>query len=885
MCDEPTKCETLDQRKAAVTQDSEASSQRIENEKALNALLRSALQRKSLRDVLLDCLDILLSITWLSIQPKAGVLLVQEEERVLNLVAERNLSPRLLDLCARVPFGRCLCGKAAASGQLVRASCLDSRHEIRYDGIQPHGHYNVPLIDNGDVIGVLVLYLPDGHIHHENEAQFLQAVADILALVVRQKSLEEDLQFNTTLAQERAVQLEATLANLPLGVTMFNSDQKLVTSNDRYRDLYRMPPSFKAHGHTLREIIEYQQANGCFDGDVETYVTSRLSSVAQGKSMAQTSTFADGRIVAVTAQPMATGGWISVHEDVTEREDMLAALTHANQELIEKQFAIDQAVIVGITDVRGNIIYANDNFCQISGYGHDELIGSNHRILKSGFHSKNFFRKMYRQIARGRVWRGELCNRAKDGREYWVDTTIVPQLGVNGRPTSYTAIRVDITARKHAEAKIVDLANNDSLTGLYNRSVLKHKLQEAVEECRRTGETFAVLLLDLDGFKDINDTLGHAAGDRLLQDIAHRVAYLLPKGDILARLGGDEFAIIQSSATDQREAAINLSVNILKAIGGLFRLDQHDVHVGVSIGVALAPIDGADAGQLLQRADLALYQVKSEGRNNFRFFDEEMSKGVAVRHQTIVDLRGALARDEFDLHYQPIIDARTLEVSGAEALVRWHHPVDGLLGPDRFIPIAEEAGLIEPLGEWILERACLDAVSLPSHVTLSVNLSASQFRSVRLLDVVLCAIVESGFPPERLELEITESTLMENAERSSMVLQQLKNIGVSIALDDFGTGYSSLSYLTMFPFDRVKIDKSFVGGMPNDSRSSAIVASVLTLARGIDIKVTAEGIETFEQAELLRLSGVNQLQGYFFGKPGPIGDLKFAASAKGRKVV
>ena len=885
MCDRLTQCGSPDQRAAVVEEDAEISSRRVENEKALNALLRSALQRKSLREVLLDCLDILLSITWLSIQPKAGVLLVQEEERVLNLVVERNLSPELLDLCARVPFGRCLCGKAAATERLVRASCLDSRHEIRYDGIQPHGHYNVPLIENGDVIGVLVLYLPDGHIHKEDEAQFLQAVADILALVVRQKRLEEGLQYNTKLAQQRTIQLEATLANLPLGVTMFDSDQTLVTSNDRYRELYRIPPHFIAHNRTLKEILEYHKTNGCFAGDTESYVTSVLTSVAIGQSIYKTLKLPDGRTIAVTTQPMPSGGWICVHEDITEREHVLGALTRANQELIEKQYAIDQAVIVGITDVKGSIIYANDNFCRISGYSQNELIGNNHRILKSGFHSKGFFRNMYKQIARGRVWRGEVCNRTKDGREYWVDTTIVPQLGLNGKPIAYMAIRIDITARKHAEAKIVDLANNDSLTGLYNRSVLKEKLHRAVESCRQTVDTFAILLLDLDKFKDINDTLGHAAGDGLLKEVAHRLSSLLGEADILARLGGDEFAIIQSSEADQREAAINLSVSILESISRPFRLDEHDVTIGVSLGIALAPMDGTDAGQLLKKADLALYRVKSEGRNNFQFFDEEMSKSVAIRHQTIVDLRNALARDEFELHYQPIIDAKSLQVSGVEALVRWRHPIDGLLGPDRFIPVAEEAGLIEPLGEWILERACLDAVSWPSHVALSVNLSASQFRSARLFDVVLCALVESGLPPERLELEITESTLMQNVERSGVVLQQLKNIGVSIALDDFGTGYSSLSYLTMFPFDKVKIDKSFVKGLPTDSHAAAIIASITTLARGFDMAVTAEGIETSEQCELLRLSGINLLQGYFFAQPGPVGSLEFVTMEKSRKAV
>jgi diguanylate cyclase (GGDEF)-like protein len=552
---------------------------------------------------------------------------------------------------------------------------------------------------------------------------------------------------------------------------------------------------------------------------------------------------------------MVDGGWVATHEDITEAKRTDEALSRANQELIEKQYAIDQAVIVAVTDVKGHITYANDGFIRISGY------------------------------ARGEVWRGEVCNKAKDGSLYWVDTTIVPQLGLDGKPIAYMAIRIDITARKLAEAKISYMAEHDSLTGLGNRAVLNKKLGEALVRLRQHQETFAVLLLDLDGFKHVNDSLGHAAGDELLKELAGRLSSSLSETDVLARLGGDEFAIIQGSEKNQREAAIALAVRLLEIVATPFKLDGHDVTIGTSIGIAFAPDDGASPGELLKKSDLALYRVKSEGRHNFRFFEDEMSKDATVRVGLLNDLRAALSRDEFELHYQPIFDAKTRRPCGVEALVRWRHPVQGLLSPDRFIPLAEETGLMEPIGEWILEKACADAASWPDDIKIAVNLSAVQFRSGKLFDVILCALVESGLPPERLELEITESVLMQNTESYGAIIQQLKNIGISIVLDDFGTGYSSLSYLAIFPFDKIKIDKSFTQGLTNRADCAAIVASVLTLARGLDITVTAEGVETKQQFELLRMAGAHQVQGYLFARPLPMAELSFPAlELKGQAV-
>jgi diguanylate cyclase (GGDEF)-like protein len=425
-------------------------------------------------------------------------------------------------------------------------------------------------------------------------------------------------------------------------------------------------------------------------------------------------------------------------------------------------------------------------------------------------------------------------------------------------------------------SELARMARYDSLTGVANRTALGEKLEQALARLRRIEEPFTIFFLDIDGFKHINDTLGHAAGDMLLKELALRLTASLRATDFVARLGGDEFAIIQSGETEQRQAAVALALDILQIAGQPLQIAGRNMTIGISIGIAVAPEDGIDAGVLLQRADLALYRVKAEGRNHFCFFEIGMSTASDQRLQMVSDMREAVIRGEFEVHYQPVFDTRTCRACGVEALVRWRHPVDGLIPPDRFIPLAEETGLMEPLGQWVLEQACRDAAAWPDHIKIAVNLSTVQLTGT-LLDVVLGALRESGLAPERLELEITESVLMKDVKRNGDLFRQLKEIGVSIVLDDFGMGYCSLSYLTMLPFDKIKIDKSFTQGLANNVGCMASVASVLTLARHLDMVVTAEGVETKQQFELLRAAGAHQVQGYFFARPGPVSELDFTS--------
>ena len=472
---------------------------------------------------------------------------------------------------------------------------------------------------------------------------------------------------------------------------------------------------------------------------VAAHLTEYLAAIQRRETFHTLHELQDGNLIAVDMNPMPDGGLVERHTDITELRLAEIRAGSARQELMEKTYAIDQAVIVAITDVRGTITYANEKFCEISGYSREELVGNDHRILKSRMHSREFFHEMYRCLVNGTVWRGEVCNKSKSGSLYWVDTVITPQLGPEGKPIAYMAIRIDITARKKAEAQIYHAARHDALTGLLNWAAFLDGLSERLCQSQMKGKEPIVYMLDLDGFKYVNDTLGHAAGDVLLKDVGSRLKSLVSGDDLLARLGGDEFAIVQTGSEDQRERAIRLAVGLLEIIARPFRVDTQEVSVGVSIGISLAPTDGLSASELLHKADLALYRVKSEGRNGFHLFEEEMNRHAQCRNRLVNDLRASVARGEFELHYQPIFDARTLRPREMEALVRWRHPSEGLLYPDRFIGIAEEAGLMESLGHWILQRACADALSWPEDIKVAVNLSPTQFRGANSLMLYLRA--------------------------------------------------------------------------------------------------------------------------------------------------
>jgi diguanylate cyclase (GGDEF)-like protein len=451
-----------------------------------------------------------------------------------------------------------------------------------------------------------------------------------------------------------------------------------------------------------------------------------------------------------------------------------------------------------------------------------------------------------------------------DGR-----TIMVTRRAIEGG--GWVATHDDITTRRQAEAQIAHMAHHDALTDLPNRFLLREELEAALLRARR-GERVAVLYLDLDQFKGINDTLGHSKGDELLKGVADRLRSCVRETDTVARLGGDEFAVIQTAIRAPEDAA-RLARRIRETLATPFELDGHHVITDASIGISIAPDDASDPDHLLKNADMALYGAKSDGRGTFRFFEPDMDARMTGRRAIEGDLRNALAENQFELYYQPLINLERNEICGCEALLRWHHPERGLMAPAEFVPIAEETGLIVPLGEWVLKTACAEAATWPDHITISVNVSPVQFKSEALVLTVIGALAVSGLAPHRLAIEITEAVLMRDNEATLATLHQLRDLGVRIVMDDFGTGYSSLSYLRSFPFDKIKIDRSFINDLSERADAGIIVQAVANLAASLNMTTTAEGAETPGQLEKIRALGCTEMQGYLFSRPKRAADI------------
>ena len=674
------------------------------------------------------------------------------------------------------------------------------------------------------------------------------------------------------------LQFDAALTNMSNGLSMFDADGKLMVWNDRYVELYEMPKDLIQQGASVYTILDHRRQAGNLDVEVATYVDRFRQAMMENGKSTTTAPLKDGRIISVVNTAIAGGGWVGIHEDVTAQrsQERLVAEKAAELEVMNTRFSAalsNMAQGLCMFDGQRRLVVWNERFAELHnvpryllkvGTPYEEIVGQRiARTLKKEINDpevKARVAELARQPANA-----SRVDQLDDGR--FVQLTRQPMEG-----GGWVAIIEDITERRRAEAEIVHLARHDVLTGLANRAEFNSRLEEASKRLKRNGGTVTVLMIDLDKFKAVNDTLGHPAGDQLLIEVGRRLQSTIRDTDVLARLGGDEFAIIQEGGPCQHEGAIALALRIITAISEPFDLNGQEAGVGASIGIAMAPENGVEPEELLKRADLALYSVKGSGRNDFCVFQNKLIEIANTQQSAENELRDAIAREEFELHYQPVVNVKTRQLCGVEALVRWRHPTRGLIAPDDFIPLAESTGLIVPLGEWILQRACADAASWPAHIKVAINISAVQFKKSNLFDVILCTLVETGLVPERLELEVTETSLLENQEAHLTTIRQLKNLGLSIALDDFGTGFSSINYLTIFPFDKIKIDKSFTRGILNRGDCRAVVASTLALAHGLGIVTSAEGVETEEQFDYMRAAGVDLTQGYLFGRPVPIAE-------------
>ena len=656
----------------------------------------------------------------------------------------------------------------------------------------------------------------------------------------------------------------ATIDLMSEGLCLFDGEQRLVVSNRRYAEMYDIPPELLLPGTALREIIQYRIENGYFAGnDPEEYIREWLEWVTRGKPGSMVQTLSDGRMIRISYQPTADGGWLTTHTDITKLERLNfrfhTALNNMSQGLC-------------MFDKEKRLLVWNDRYI--------EMYDLPSEIAKPG----TPFRSILEHRVKSGVYSGEdpeaYIQERLDAVEETKPTTKIQEL-TNGRVIvivhqpmedgGWVATHEDITELQRVQEQVTYMAHHDALTGLPNRTLFRERLEQVLPQTRRD-KSFAILCLDLDCFKNVNDTLGHPVGDELLIAVAERLKDCVRESDTIARLGGDEFAIIQASDNMPRDAT-TLATRICEVISQPFDLDEHQVAVGASVGIAIAPNDGDDPDHLLKNADMALYRAKNDGRGIYRFFEQEMDARMQERRELKLDLLKALKGNQFELHYQPLVSLESEEVTGFEALLRWRHPERGMVSPVDFISIAEDTGLIIPLGEWVIRTACQDAASWPHNVRVAVNISPVQFRSPKLVPTVFSALATSGVAAGRLELEITESVLLQDNPTTMKTLHQLRDIGVRIVMDNFGTGYSSLSYLRSFPFDKIKIDRSFVSDLSGDENSNAIVIAVASYSRSLGISTTAEGVETEEQREEVKAAGYTEMQGFLFSPARPVGEI------------
>lgn len=568
------------------------------------------------------------------------------------------------------------------------------------------------------------------------------------------------------------------------------------------------------------------------------------------------------------AQPLLSDGEVVgavvCFTDISER-----LRTEATQRKLSQVVEQSPSIVV-ITDAEGRIEYVNPSFERVTGYRRDEVIGRNPRILKSGLIPTDIYRELWGKIVSGCEWRGEFYNRKKNGDFFWEYAHISPLKEPNGKITHFVAVKEDITARKQYEERLIHQANHDDLTGLPNRVLAADRLDGSIKRARRDDAMVAVILVTLDNFGEINGALGHAAGDRLMLSAAERLRSQVNDDATVARVGGDEFLVILPDLKNSVRSEL-LAREFRDVLSQPFHIDDHEVMVRTNIGITIAPNDGDDPDLLLRNAHAAAARAGEAGPNAYRFFTPKLNKQAAARMEMIPLLSHALENNEFHLVYQPLVRAQNQEWVGAEALLRWRNPRLGTVAPDRFIPLAEESDLIVSIGAWVLREACMAARSwyrLTGHPKkVAVNVSARQLEPVDFLSEVSDALNASGLPAELLEIELTERVLVEPTPASTVIINELSEMGVKLAVDDFGTGYSALSYLRQYPFRALKIDSSFVSGIPHEAKDAALVKAVISMARDLGLSVVGEGVETEEQAEFLRENGCDLLQGYLFGQP------------------
>ncbi|WP_407186258.1 EAL domain-containing protein [Bradyrhizobium centrosematis] len=677
-------------------------------------------------------------------------------------------------------------------------------------------------------------------------------------------------------AQERLeaerLRLDTALNNMTQGLILYDAAGYIVTCNRRYAEMFGLSHEVIKPGCHIREAMHHRKERGAFDGDVEAFCADVMRVVAEGTVSTRMHQLANGRAFQVINTPLPQGGWVATIEDVTERRNLEQERDRNYTFLREIIDHIPSQITVKDARTRQYLLL-NGVAEQLFGQSRQDVVG------KTAF-------DIFPKGPAGRITEDD-SNALKSTKGLFKDEHAWQMPGTGLRYITSTRIGIrddageprylihvidDVTERRRADEKIAHMAHYDALTDLPNRTLFREQIERELTKVA-AGDQFALLYIDVDEFKGINDSLGHHVGDELLKAIASRLRGCLKEGDLIARLGGDEFAVIQTGIQSPAEV-LSFVTRIYQVIRQPYHCLGHQLSTDASIGIALAPQDGTDLDQLVKNADLAMYGAKAEGRRTHRFFEPAMDASARARLSMEQDLRQALVNGGFEIHYQPLVDLRSGEVSGCEALLRWRHPERGMVSPAEFIPVAEDTGLITELGDWVLRMACNEAATWPTHVRVAVNVSPVQLKCDTLALRIAGALAASGLDPRRLEIEITEAVLIRDDEAALSILHQLRSIGVRIALDDFGTGYSSLSYLKRFPFDKIKIDRCFVADIAETGGAPVIVQAVVNIAAASNMTTVAEGVETEAQREMLRALGCTQMQGYLFSPPKPASEVR-----------
>lgn len=825
----------------------------------IEQLLRLSFTDAPLETQLASALDIITKVPWLPLMAKGGIFLVDRlHHETLTLLVQKDMDPSHQGQCATIRFGKCLCGKAAQERKFI----FTQHHpDCPANKKMDHGHYILPILQGKTLLGILMLYAEAGQPSSPAKQSFLEIVANTLAMLIKRQQVADRLRISeANLAKaEQIAQLGYWDWHIPEN-TLFWSDEvyrifglapaaisstfdnflRLVHPDDRSR-------VEKAVGQSLTTKAPYNIEHRIIRHDEALRVVHEQGEVefdASGKPMRMFGTMQD-----------------------------ITLLKHSEQQLSLAARVFDSSIEgITITDANGIIQSVNRAFTHITGYSPEEALGHKPSILKSDRHDPTFYHTMWQTLFTKGRWEGEIWNRKKNGEVYPEWLTITAITDDFGQISHHVAVFHDMSEVRGFEEQLRFQAQHDGLTSLPNRTLLLDRLTVAIGHAQRTMQQVAVLTIDLDNFKHVNDSLGHTVGDLLLQQVAERLHTCLPQDTTIARLGGDDFAVLLEQLSDEQEA-IPVAETVIAAFAKPFNLSIYETVITVSIGITFFPSDGSDAGNLLKNAELAMYRAKEEGKNKYQLFTAAMNAKVVHRLSLENNLRKALERREFLVYYQPKVSLATGRIVGMEALARWRTADGRLISPLDFIPLSEETGLIIPLGEHMLRQACLDTkgwlLAHDNQLIVSVNLSPKQFMQDNLLSTVTAILHETDFPPERLELEITESAVMANEQAAIALLLKLKEFGVRLALDDFGTGYSSLHYLRKLPFDTIKMDRSFVKDLPDDRSSAAIAITILTLAHSLGMEVVAEGVETAAQLDFLRSRNCSEIQGYLFSPPVP----------------